>query len=165
MSLALSVPFLMDVLSRVANTPIGSDAPPLEDPQTLLEPLNVGQAELLTLLVTGLSPTTISISRFERDGTDLTTSVSDFSWGLDETDLKLGDQIDYLIEAREGDEGIAVTANFTEAIEQSGWVIGSVTSDAFEIMSSVMNGPTPEVYDAGNGTIQISDVSPDIAHA
>lgn len=55
MSLALSVPFLMDVLSRVANTPIDSNAPELQNQQTLLEPMDVGQVRGLEIRMRPIS--------------------------------------------------------------------------------------------------------------
>lgn len=158
MSLALSVPFLMDMLSRVAKTPIDSNAPPLEDQQTLLEPMDVGQTKLLTLSVTGLSPTTLSVTRFERDGIDLTADVSDLSWALTDINLRIGDQIDYQITAT-GDgvspPVVSATATFSQATGQFSWVFGSAVPGAFEIQTSIANGQPPALSDAGNASLQI----------
>lgn len=163
MSLALSVPFLMDVLSRVAGTPIDSNAPPLQNQQTLLEPMEVGQITLLTLSATGLSPTTLSITIFERDGVDLTAEVSDLSWVLEDVDLRLGDRIDYQITAIDGGANppeVSATAIFSEVIGQANWVLGSAAPGSFEILASIANGPAPVVFDAGNGALQIGGTQP-----
>lgn len=163
MSLALSVPFLMDVLSRVANTPIDSDAPPLQDQQTLLEPMDVGQIKSLSLSVTGLSPATLTITQFERDGVDLTAEVSDLGWTLENTDLRLGDRIDYRITATDGGETppvVASSAVFSQTTLQSSWVFGSAAPGSFEILASVGNGAAPTLLDAGNSALQIGGTQP-----
>ena len=151
MSLALSVPFLMDVLSRVANTPIDSDAPPLQDQQTLLDPMGVGQITSLALSVTGLSPKTLTITRFERDGVDLTAEVSDLGW------------VDYQITAADGGEAppiISATAIFSQTTLQSSWAFGSAAPGSFEILASAANSPAPSLFDAGNSALQIGGTQP-----
>ena len=163
MSLALSVPFLMDVLSRVANTPIDSDAPPLQDQQTLLDPMGVGQITSLALSVTGLSPKTLTITRFERDGVDLTAEVSDLGWVLEDMTLQLGDRIDYQITAADGGEAppiISATAIFSQTTLQSSWAFGSAAPGSFEILASAANSPAPSLFDAGNSALQIGGTQP-----
>lgn len=160
MSLTLSVPFLMDVLSRVAKTPVDSNAPPFQNQDTLLDPMEIGQSETLTLSVTGLSPTTLTVARLERDGVDLTAEVPHLNWTLEGTALRLGDQITYEITVSgvgEAPPVVSATATFSETVTHASWVLGSAASGSFEILASAANGPPPTLYDAGDGALQIGD--------
>lgn len=152
MTLAFSVPFLTDLLLRIAKTPVASDAQVFLNRSTAFEELEVGDTIKLKLGVVGLSPACVSVTQCIFNRKIVTDVFAGMKWTVPDAALKTNDQIDYKLYGRTrntGEDATILNASILDLKDDIGWSLESGASGAFGVLFST---PTTAVAAAANST-------------
>lgn len=152
MNLAMSASLLLEVLSRIRN--------PTGTPETLTQigDLRIGQSLLLTINITGLSPRTLTVTKFELDSADQRSDLTEATWNMNSSFIEAEGVFNCQVNAI-ADMGacptLQINAHFQEATGASSWRFDTSTSGAFDILASLANSPAPILSNTGKGQLII----------